>query len=976
MGVRASRIRKPYPRVAMFRCLLSVAALLTVFSVGLFSYAPIEDKTALPILTPSLALRKTEKIRLDNGLEAYLISDPQADKSAAALVVKVGSWSEPSEEPGLAHFLEHMLFMGTDKYPDEGDFDQYLSDHGGSTDAFTADDMTGYVFEVDTAALEGALDRYARFFKEPRFNASGVARELKAIDQEYAKNIEQDERREYQILKELALEDHPFHRFSMGNSQTLSKVSRDSLIKWYQAHYSADVMRLVLISPLSLEVLRNQVITAFEGIKNLNISSSPFDVLSTNKANLAHIAYIEPVKNRRNLNIIWDLPPVFIDLEAKPESLLCSVLGDEGPRSLLAALKREGLADSLNCGLLPTTQRLQQFYLAIGLTKEGVKQVDAVIERVFQTIAGMKQKGLPAYLYEDTRLLAKLHYQYQPRQDSFNDAMRHAMQVAYEPMQTYPEYSSVIQRFDPQLTKDLLDFLTPYNAYYQLSAPAELTGMKPTRKEPWLGAQYALLPVFEEWLKKWSNAEPHGSIDLPGPNPYLPSKLAIINPQSAPSSPIPHPVTLKADPSGMIYFAADTQFGSPEVAWHFYLKTPQVNPTPQKGALIDLYARYLNEILKEGSYAASVAGLSLELIEGDFGLNVKINGYSEKASLLLEHLLKAIKAETVNVSRFERVKLLLKDDYNDVLKGAPYEQAAEWLRAALFKQYSTAASKAQALEKIDPQLFAVFFKTIFSKVYVEGVLYGNMSEAEAREVVALLYKELNSAPYPKGKEIANASILLPSNEGPFYFEKTIEVQGNAVILAIENGPLEYKSRAAQQILVQAMSAPFFNVLRTQQQTGYIVTNYATDIEREMFGLFLVQSNTHEPRDLISRFELFIESYLQELKDGLPLDRFEKIKQSLINELQRPAKSQAEMAELLFKIAFKYKSDFAWIDKRIEALGHLTYEECVQWAHEQYGPVNKRRLAICTKGRISPTTIDYQRLNSLKQLRKYSTYSTQ
>lgn len=62
--------------------------------------------------------------------------------------------------PGLAHFCEHMLFLGTEKYPNENDYSKFLSEHGGSTNAATYPDHTNYFFDVVPEHLESALDRY------------------------------------------------------------------------------------------------------------------------------------------------------------------------------------------------------------------------------------------------------------------------------------------------------------------------------------------------------------------------------------------------------------------------------------------------------------------------------------------------------------------------------------------------------------------------------------------------------------------------------------------------------------------------------------------------------------------------------------------------------------------------------------------------------------------------------------------------
>lgn len=87
--------------------------------------------------------------------------------NSVAYIYIVGSYSDPEDIPGLAHFLEHMLFMGTEKYPDENEYSKYLSEHGGGSNAYTADELTNYFFAVSSDSFEGALDRFSRFFVCP-----------------------------------------------------------------------------------------------------------------------------------------------------------------------------------------------------------------------------------------------------------------------------------------------------------------------------------------------------------------------------------------------------------------------------------------------------------------------------------------------------------------------------------------------------------------------------------------------------------------------------------------------------------------------------------------------------------------------------------------------------------------------------------------------------------------------------------------
>lgn len=89
--------------------------------------------------------RQYKAITLSNGLRVLLISDKHARRAAAAMDVHVGSFSDPDDVPGLAHFCEHMLFLGTEKYPSEEEYSNYLSAHGGSSNAYTDSEDTVYV---------------------------------------------------------------------------------------------------------------------------------------------------------------------------------------------------------------------------------------------------------------------------------------------------------------------------------------------------------------------------------------------------------------------------------------------------------------------------------------------------------------------------------------------------------------------------------------------------------------------------------------------------------------------------------------------------------------------------------------------------------------------------------------------------------------------------------------------------------------
>ena len=207
--------------------------------------------TVMPTPTPSptpgavgksaMDYRTYQVLSLGNELRVLLISDPNTSISAAAMDVAVGSFSDPPEVQGLAHFCEHMLFLGTQKYPEEDAYSNFLSTHGGYDNAFTSTQETNYYFSVQADYLEQALDRFAQFFIAPLFNPGAVSKESHAVNAEYEKNLQSDGHRLWQLLKNVSNPSHPFSMFSTGNLETLNNSNiLEYLHYYYDSHYSAN----------------------------------------------------------------------------------------------------------------------------------------------------------------------------------------------------------------------------------------------------------------------------------------------------------------------------------------------------------------------------------------------------------------------------------------------------------------------------------------------------------------------------------------------------------------------------------------------------------------------------------------------------------------------------------------------------------------------------------------------------------------
>lgn len=941
--------------IRSFFSFFSIYLFLTT-TAYLFSQSPyeeIKDKAQLPILTPSYAERHVLKLKLANGLEAYLISDPEATKSAAALAVKTGSWEDPVEHPGVAHFLEHMLFLGTEKYPVEADYDRFIKAHDGNSNAYTAGDHTLYMFSIHNSAFEEALDRFSFFFKQPLFNPSGVSRELQAIDQEFAKNFNSDDFRQHFVQKELANPNHPFHQFSIGNLDTLSKVSQGVLKQWYKEHYSANLMRLVVYSPLPLAELKTLVINDFGGIPTNNHPSFKIDAPILSDKEKGNFIYVEPLKDVQTLELTWELPPSFAEMrDTKPEALVCYLLGHEGEHTLFDKLRSEGLAEALECAGSQLGPSNFLFSIQIDLTLEGLKQVDTIIQYCFEAINFVKAEGIPPYIFDELKKMSTIRYQYQSRDEPMETVMKLAAWLTQENLETFPEQTQIIQRFDPQSVHKLLEELTPQNLMVTLMAKSERLDMTFNQKETWMHVPYRVRKFSEEELHLWSNPKNQLDLRLPAANPFIPTALDL--PKQTKTAyhdrMIPRPKLLVDSEEGKLYFTEDTIYGALETTWFFEVKTPSIKVgNASQVVLTDLYIKCLKESLNPFSYDAQLADLNYDITRGNNGINITIQGYSQNAERLFEEIIKRLTNCVPNEQKFNAFKYSLLSQYQNAAKESSLKQGFDLFRSVIYKNFTTSSQAAEALSPLSYQNYKDHVTHLFDKAYIGALFYGNIKEDSVWSAWNKIKKQLNAKPYPPADQLKMDIIVLP-DQGPYYLSLKVQSQGNAAILGVEEAGFSFKARAAQQILSQAMNNPFYSTLRTLQQTGYIVANAAEEIEKHLFNIFAVQSNTHDARDLLSRFELFIEGFLQEMSQTyLNKENFETIKDSLLSTLEQPPQNLFEMGVLLRNLAFKYEGDFDWIAKRIKGFEDLNYEDFLEMAAQSLGKVNKKRLAVLVEG---------------------------
>lgn len=927
--------------------------------IGFFllaTFIDIPDTSNLSLRNPDLKERTVAKIALDNGLEAVLISDPQADQSAAALAVHAGSMMDPSEYPGMAHFCEHLLFLGTHTYPTENEFHRLVADYSGHTNAGTWPEKTVYYFSSSHEGFNPLLERWAHFFIDPLFDPSGVAREMHAIDQEFSRHFQENNWREHFVCKELANPAHPYSRFTTGNSKTLAKVPPDAVRAWHDTWYRAPRMRLLVYSNRPLEELKASVDTYFSAIPS-GPTPTPTQHRFLSNEQIGHITYVQPVQETRLLTLRWEISPQLGLDPSQPAELVAYALNRGQKASLIERLKEEGLADELVAvvdDLEGNEQRL--FEIQVKLTEQGLQEIPQVTLRCFEALAAYRKQGIPAYLFEERNRASRLLYEYQPRSDAFEFVNATAPLLFHEELATFPLRQVAAARFDKKKIDLFLDSLSPSNCAFCVLADPAHTGVSLDRKEQWLGTAYAVRPLPATWLAWWQKASPHSQIAIAPPNAFLSDSLASVEGPSGAS-----PSLLSQVPGGTAYYWRGAEFGNPEISFHLHFLSPALTPDPRSAVLTDLYLDHLERELSPTFTAAAQAGLKASVGANRNRITLEISGLSASAPLLLQETLKELRGRPLTEAEFRLASERLRQFYAQTLQASPLYQALSEFRSLAQPHRIPTLEKEKALATLHYGDYLMFHNALWEKAYIDALFSGNLSvqaaEAAWLDIQSLLVRE----PYLRAEHSPIQVLSLPEAQGPYQIAHPISTYGNAAMLILDGGEI----RPSLSLLDDSLHEAFFSELRTKQKTGYVAAARAAELDGRFFEFFLVESNSHQPDDLLYRFELFLETYREELATHVSSERFDLLKRSALDTLQNQYRSLNDRATLWDQLAFEKGGNFAYLEEQMAALSSLSYETFLQESRAFLSRDNRRRLALLLTGQtdhpftyqaIAPTTL--------------------
>ncbi|HID5507313.1 TPA: pitrilysin, partial [Klebsiella pneumoniae] len=656
------------PRSLWFKVFVVLAALWAPFSQADTGWQPIQET----IRKSEKDTRQYQAIRLDNDMVVLLVSDPQAVKSLSALVVPVGSLQDPADHQGLAHFLEHMTLMGSQKYPQPDSLAEFLKLHGGSHNASTAPYRTAFYLEVENDALDGAVDRLADAIAAPLLDKKYADRERNAVNAELTMARTRDGMRMAQVSAETINPAHPAAHFSGGNLETLSDKPGspvlDALHTFRDSWYSANLMKAVIYSNKPLPALARMAADTFGRVPNRQISRPEITVPVVTDAQKGIIIHYVPAMPRKVLRVEFRIDNNSDRFRSKTDELVTYLIGNRSPGTLSDWLQKQGLAEGIRADSDPVVNG-NSGVLAISatLTDKGLAHRDEVTAAIFSYLDLLRTQGIDKRYFDELAHVLALDFRY----PSINRDMDYVEWLADTMIRVPVEHAldvvNIADQYDPQAIKDRLAMMTPQNARIWYISPQE-----PHNKTAYfVDAPYQVDKISEQTFADWQHKSQAIQLQLPALNPYIPDDFTLIKSDKA----WPHPQLILDEPTLRVVYAPSQYFASePKADISLVLRNPQAMDSARRQVMFALNDYLAGIALDQLSNQAAVGGISFSTGANN-GLMVNANGYTQHLPALFSDLLQGYFSYTPTEEQLEQAKSWYAQMMDSAEKGKAYDQA-------------------------------------------------------------------------------------------------------------------------------------------------------------------------------------------------------------------------------------------------------------------------------------------------------------
>jgi predicted Zn-dependent peptidase len=316
--------------------------------------------------------------QLPNGLDIVAEENPDSYSFAAGLFVKTGSRDESAPINGVSHFLEHMMFKGSEKYTWQ-DVNRIFDEIGARYNAFTSQEMTAYYANVIPEYTQRALEHLAHLLR-PAIRQEDFDTEKKVILEEIAMYLDEPTHRLYEKLMEIHFGNHPLSMSILGPSQTIRDLQRQQMVDYFRQRYGPGNMVLAVTGRLDFQEivqLAQQYCGQWTRVDAPRQQPSP--IYKPQKQSLT-----DPKLNRQYTMAMTPGPSAQDDRRFAAR-VLADVIGDSEGSRLYWALVDNAIADEADFGFYPH-DACGSFYVSLTTDPQRTDQALAIAMKELEKV--------------------------------------------------------------------------------------------------------------------------------------------------------------------------------------------------------------------------------------------------------------------------------------------------------------------------------------------------------------------------------------------------------------------------------------------------------------------------------------------------------------------------------------------------------------------------------------------------------------
>ncbi|WAR22874.1 NRDC-like protein [Mya arenaria] len=715
-------------------------------------------------------------------------------------------------------FILLVVFMGSEKYPKENAFDDYLSRHGGHTNAWTDHERTNFYFDVDRDYFRKSLDQFAQFFVNSLLLKDAVDREIQAVDSEFQERVPSDDDRLCQIMADTAKPGHPMSKFLLGNLESLKKMPEEKNIDvygrlrdFYERYYTAQYMTLAVHSKHNLDKLEKWTRESFSGIRNnkeppvtFHQMKEPFDTDAFRK-----IYKVIAVTTTHKLYVTWPFPPLQAKYRLKPLEYISSLMNHEGEGSIYSYLKKRNWAFGVLGGNSGDGNDMNTTWsgmdMCITLTDTGIKHVHEVLQVIFSYIRLLKDAGTQEWFYRELQLTEDNKFRWKEQGDPTEYVEKMADNMQLYPPRDFLTGHRLLFQYDSQVLSDCMDNLRADNCNVMILS-SDLTEADCPHREGWFGSKYNMEDITPELRQQWTSelGATQAELYLPRPNQFLCTDYTVK--EVPPSEQTPLPALVSSSSQHKLFFKKDNKFLVPKGYVKYHLRSPVVFESAKSLALFDVFVSILYHNLSEPTYPALMAGYEI-LCAADStqsGLTITVDGFDHKIKEVLMLIVDLLVGFSCSEEMFTAMKAEVKKGYhNTVIKP---QEAASMLRWQLLEPcYMSHLDRYQVVDTLTRDSLMEFVHSFLHRITVEALVMGNFTQKEHDLVVSL------------PTQLSYCQTLGLNPEGTMSY----------LVNYYQSGPGSLRTTCLNSVLKGRMYEPCFDTLRTKKQLGYTIESEIT-----------------------------------------------------------------------------------------------------------------------------------------------------